>query len=134
MRVVIVARDDLGPVELFDLALEQGVTAIIDLHQYPMSSVPDSLRHLYQHPAPWLAERFLMRFARHWPCGSRCHPQSAAPCDCEYVLLLLAAAGHATEARELMQRVKPYAQVSEAGEVSTARDGRTRANSGVTDG
>ncbi len=123
MRVVIVARDDLGPVELFDLALEQGATAIVDLHDRPLPSVPDSLRHLYQHPSSRLAERFLTRFARHWPCGSRCHPQCAAQCDCEYVLLLLAAAGHVAEAREIMQRVKPHAQVSEAGEVSVVSGG-----------
>jgi hypothetical protein len=120
VRVVIVARDEISPVEVFALVLEHGVTAIIDLHQQPLSTVPPVLRHIYQHPFPRMAEQFLTRFAQHWPCGSRCQPQRAAQCDCQYVLLLLATDGHGAEARELMRRVKPYAIVSEAGEVSRA--------------
>ena len=58
----------------------------------------------------------LARLARHWPCGEVCHSQIVAGCECEYVVLLLAADGHAAEARELMQRVKPYAQMSEVSE------------------
>jgi hypothetical protein len=121
MQVVIVARDEIGPVELFDLVLRHRVTAVIDLHERPLSSVPPSLKHIYQHPSPRLAESCLTRLARHWPCGELCQAQIVAGCECEYVVLLLAADGHAAEARELMRRVKPHAQMSEVGEVLVAR-------------
>ena len=116
MQVVIVARDEIGPVELFDLVLRHKVAAVIDLHVRPLSSVPPSLKHIYQHPSPRLAESCLARLARHWPCGKVCHSQIVAGCECEYVVLLLAADGHAAEARELMQRVKPCAQMSDVSE------------------
>lgn len=116
MQVVIVARDEIGPVELFELVLRNRATAVIDLHVRALSSVPPSLKHIYQHPSPRLAESCLARLARHWPCGEVCHSQIVAGCECEYVVLLLAADGHAAEARELMQRVKPYAQMSEVSE------------------
>lgn len=116
MQFVIVARDEIGPVELFELVLRNRATAVIDLRVRPLSSVPPSLKHIYQHPSPRLAESCLARLARHWPCGEVCHSQIVAGCKCEYVVLLLAADGHAAEARELMQRVKPYAQMSEVSE------------------
>ncbi|CAG0973421.1 hypothetical protein ANRL4_01411 [Anaerolineae bacterium] len=116
MQVVIVARDEIGPVELFDLVLRHRATAVIDLHERPLSSVPPSLKHIYQHPSPRLAASCLARLARHWPCAEVCHSQIGAGCECEYVVLLLAADGHAAEARELMKRVRPHAQMGDVSE------------------
>jgi hypothetical protein len=124
MRVVIVARPEMSPVELFDLAVEQGVTAIIDLRQQP-GAVPTPLRHIYQRSPSRLADHFVKRFLQRRPCHTHCTTSRAAHTSgppassgsrawayvCDHVLLLLTDQDFATEARALIKQIESQAQI-----------------------
>lgn len=109
MKALMVARTNLGPVEMFNLAVEHGATAILDLRRQP-GPIPPAVDHIYQHPAHGVFPRFAERFLTHWPCALTCDAQHAAVCDCPYVLLLLADDGEATAAVELIRRARPQAR------------------------
>jgi hypothetical protein len=109
MNVLIVARTELGPVEMFNLAVQHGATAILDVRRRP-GPVPAALDHIYQHPPAWVLARFAERFFAHWPCSLTCDAQRAAVCECPYVLLLLTDDGETPAAVELVRRSRPQAR------------------------
>lgn len=110
MRVLIVARAAIGPVELFDLAVQQGVTAIVDLRQQP-GTVPIPLRHIYQQPPLRLTDRCVERLLQPRPCGTRGSTPPAAHGDCDQVLLVLVDQDRASEVHALIAHLNPHAQI-----------------------
>ncbi len=106
MNALLIARTELGPVELFNLAVEHGATAILDLRRKP-GPVPASLAHIYQHPAAWLWPRFAERFLAHWPCELTCDERQASVCKCPCVLLLLADEEESQTVTDVIRRIRP---------------------------
>ena len=113
MKFLIVSGA-LGSVELFDLAVRQGVAAIIDLRQQAVS-VPMALRHIYHRPSATLAEHFMERFIRSWTCDAHlpCTVDRAAHCTCGAVMLVLINAERVAEVRQQVLRITPLADVDE---------------------
>lgn len=108
MNVHIAARTELGPVEMFKMAVEHGATVILDLRHKP-GAVPAPLNHIYQHPATWVSLRFAERFFAHWPCNSTCDDERVRACECPNVLLLTDD-GEAATAVDFIRRVRPQAR------------------------
>ncbi len=112
MNVLIVARTQISPVELFNLVLQHGAAAIFDLRRQP-GTIPPWLDHIYQHPPARTRPRFAERFFAHWPCSLTCDAQRVAVCECPYVLLLLIDDDETQTAVEFVRRVRPQARILE---------------------
>lgn len=109
LNVLIVARTEIGPVELFNLAVQHGATAIFDLRRRP-GAIPSTLDHIYQHPPARALPRFAERFFAQWPCDLTCAEPRAPVYECPHVLLLLADDGETPTAVEFIRRLKPQAR------------------------
>ncbi len=110
----LIASGALRPAELFDLVVQQGVTAIIDLRRQAVSA-PATLRHIYRRPVMTLAAHFMERFIQSWTCDAHlpCTADRAPHCRCRVVMLILIDAERAAEVRQQVLRIKPFADVGE---------------------